>query len=645
MIADMALVNKIKTFPVEYQVKAALKCLEDAGNKRKLVMAILLLKNAANEQNIDAIEVLASLYFHGVDLNMEHDEFVNLLKTAADAGSLHAKFYLATIYKQALGAEQNYEKAIKYYIQCLDDTTTEDNVSIQTSACCNLVQCFVQLYHIEEANATRDFIYYKSTNKNKDSAKQYLALAPTYISQLPESERPAYESKLKIYSSILNDKTDDISAMNYGDFRKAYYDKFPRIFLTTKKSEDSIYRDGIKNYFRKRDESAEELALELAYKQKQIEKRKAMIKKAVPNLNISTDPEVIYAKLISELESELQKEQNEFLNKYVIDYSNCVINLDKYLEEIIHQLFVVDVHEYKKELAQAKVDNKLININTQIDALSPAELKQIVELTNDISASIPDEKIPYERRKQILQTFAQNVATGKNKKSIKTKVDIIEQYLHTEASKAITVTHDDGTLSEEEKENTLSLMQRSIIKNTPSLNLLNDILNLHTVQQELDSLKINTDFQLGALFNLTFVENLIDEEGNKIKTTNKLKQEIIDFVARLNPSMKESDISLKVSELILKVEHFRVMVRNVASHKSILTQQLLEKGLSLCITEENSIFSLLDELFGDHLEQKFYLQDAEKLLNVDIGDEKITYNDIELAMGSILTSEEDSKTI
>jgi hypothetical protein len=59
---------------------------------------------------------------------MEHEDFVNLLKTAGDAGSLHSKFYLATMYKQALGTEQNYEKAIKYYLQCLDDTTTEDNL-------------------------------------------------------------------------------------------------------------------------------------------------------------------------------------------------------------------------------------------------------------------------------------------------------------------------------------------------------------------------------------------------------------------------------------------------------------------------------------------------------------------------------------
>ena len=108
MIAEMALINKIKTFPVEDQLKAALKCLEDPGNKRKLVIAIILLKNAASEQSIDAIEILASLYFRGVDLNMENEEFVDLLKTAGDAGSLHAKFYLATMYKQALGAEQNY---------------------------------------------------------------------------------------------------------------------------------------------------------------------------------------------------------------------------------------------------------------------------------------------------------------------------------------------------------------------------------------------------------------------------------------------------------------------------------------------------------------------------------------------------------
>ena len=80
------------------------------------------------------------------------------------------------------------------------------------------------------------------------------------------------------------------------------------------------------------------------------------------------------------------------------------------------------------------------------------------------------------------------------------------------------------------------------------------------------------------MFDLTFVDrDSVDADGNPISTSNKLKKEIVDFVCEINPKLSEKQIFLKLNELILKTEHFRVMVRNVASHKSILTQKAIEK--------------------------------------------------------------------
>ena len=68
------------------------------------------------------------------------------------------------------------------------------------------------------------------------------------------------------------------------------------------------------------------------------------------------------------------------------------------------------------------------------------------------------------------------------------------------------------------------------------------------------------------------------------------------------------------------------MVRNVASHKSVLTQRAIENGLNICITQETSIFNLLDDLFGDYLEKQTYIAETKKYLNKA----KVKYNDTDI---------------
>ena len=70
-------------------------------------------------------------------------------------------------------------------------------------------------------------------------------------------------------------------------------------------------------------------------------------------------------------------------------------------------------------------------------------------------------------------------------------------------------------------------------------------------------------------------------------------------------NMTQNEAALKLSELLVKVEMFRVIVRNVASHKTTLTQSAVEHGINISIVQENSILKLLDELFGDFLNKKY----------------------------------------
>ena len=64
-------------------------------------------------------------------------------------------------------------------------------------------------------------------------------------------------------------------------------------------------------------------------------------------------------------------------------------------------------------------------------------------------------------------------------------------------------------------------------------------------------------------------------------------------------------MELKINELIAKVELFRVIVRNVASHETILSQKFAEDGFALAILQEDSIFSLMEDLFGEYVVKKW----------------------------------------
>ena len=152
--------------------------------------------------------------------------------------------------------------------------------------------------------------------------------------------------------------------------------------------------------------------------------------------------------------------------------------------------------------------------------------------------------------------------------------------------------------------------------------LINDILNLYSYCKDARQIKQKETFTFGELFNIAFVEDL----GSRGSSQNMLKPEILEYVMYISKKFDAQEVYLKLNELILKLEHFRVMVRNVASHKSILTQRAMENGLNICITQETSIFNLLDDLFGDYLEKQTYIAETKKYLE----SQKIKVSDAEI---------------
>lgn len=541
------------------------------------------LKKASSLGSVNAKCMLASIAKTGESLDVPIEDAVKYYTEAADLGSLYAKFCLADVYKSGTGIEKDINKAIEHFSECIKAEPISRNIGILAESYFGLIQCHLELQYLEEANATRDAAYYNTSKQNKETAKYYLQQATSIRDLVSSNLKEHFENTWNVYSSILNESEVNLSKMSYGEFRKRFYNKHPRIFLPTKKSEHLIYTDGIKQYFFKRDDADEELEYSLTQKQNQIEKRKVMLKLMVSNLNISKTAEQIKQIETSCLD-EITEDAENFKRSYQVDYSSCVINLDKYLEEILHHIFVVQLHKRRKDILTHKIEKQKTLIQQLIDKLSLEKLQKINHFANGIDLNTKSARMNQDRHIYLLNSFITKMIDGSTPKSTAKRINNLNQY------------QEDTTIDQDE------------------LEIIEKINTLKSLKDRENSLKISESFQLGSLFDLTFVDRTTDEDGIKISQQNKLKDEILTFVQSINEHLTPNEIYLKLHELILKIEYFRVMVRNVASHKSILSQSLIEKGLNLCIVQESSIFNLLDELFGEFIESQIYLKDAESFV-------------------------------
>ena len=570
--------------------------------------AIEYLKQASDLGGINAKCILASIALTGSNNDVPKEDALKYYMEAADLGSLYAKFCIAEIYKNGVLVEKNYEKAIQFYSMCIEAEHTSKNMGILAESYCGLVQCYLELHYLEEANTTRDSKYYENLKHNKETAKKYLERAKEIRGLVSSRLKEKFENTLKIYEGILNEDSVELSKMSYGEFRNRFYNKHPRIFMPTKKSERLIYNDGIKLYFFKRDDSAEELEQALTQKENLIEKRRRVLKRVIQNLKISNLLENV-DETMQIVEEKMLRELEDFRQNYLVDYSSCIINIDKYLEEILHYIFVVEMHNHKKQKLNGQIVRQESLIVKLIEKLSLEKLQRFNNIVNGISMDVSLGKISEEKHVELLTKFISKLISNKTPKSSNRRLENLSVFRDDNLS----------TINEEEAL------------------FIEKVLELNEMVEACGNMKMNTSFQLGSLFDLTFVENYIDESVVKMARPNKLKDDILEYVYDLNKNLTKDEIYIKLQELILKVEYFRVMIRNVASHKSILTQSAIEKGLNLCIVQESSIFNLLDELFGEYLEKQSYIRDVENFTSIIENDE--SFNKVDAYIVEILNED------
>ena len=295
-----------------------------------------------------------------------------------------------------------------------------------------------------------------------------------------------------------------------------------------------------------RDDAAEEIEHEVEKKEKHATKQKEIVVKSIKNLKVA-NKELEDVDIFTTAEKSIEASIENFKNNYNVDYSLCVTNLDKYLEEVMYQIFVVGLTDFKKKMSNEAIRRLTVSIHKEIS--STVDLSKLVELiVGDVS------KIPEKNYKRIVEKFIKDIETNRQGDTTAAQIDKISEYYG-------------------ELENISAADDF----------LLSDILELYDEYANLRQIKVKETFTFGELFNIAFVDDKLGDDGT---STNTLKMDILEYANSVSKLQDREEIYYKLNELILKLEHFRVMVRNVASHKSVLTQRAIENGLNICITEK-----------------------------------------------------------
>lgn len=527
--------------------------LNDDASKCNLAVACV--KGSGIKKDINkAIELLNSV----------NDEFVNKF------------YYLGTIKCDCLNngekTKEVIEDAVGYYKKYLEYVMHADDKRYLPIIYYKLSVCYLDLYYLDEANEKdRTKQHFLKDNQNRKQAKEYLKKAKELPFDLEGSDIKIFENDLRIAEDLLNDESLDLTNLNYQEFKEKFFGKHENLFLLTNKKEFELYDEGVKLYFEKREKESE-VKQKIALAEENFEKRKSLIRKRLEELKISNIDEKL-----NELKSQ---EIEKTVNSLDVDFSNSVINIDKHLEEILHFVFVDCMHEHKLDLYKQLVSRNIEDIKNLLSGCSQETLSELNVVLNGINKTVKLDKNVLTKK---IEIFSQKFNKNWNWKNIaEDRIAELNTYF-------------------DDNKDSLNRKETKLIKK---------LLENSEARTEFANLEKPDKFELGKLFYMAFADTDI---GNGFVAQKVVDPEFIDFVLSINKNMPQNEASLKLSELLVKVEMFRVVVRNVASHKTPLTQSAVEQGINISLVQENSIYKLLDELFGDFLNEKYVHKIVEEL--------------------------------
>ena len=400
------------------------------GSKPEYDTALHHYQTEAKKGNADAIYNLALMYFKGAGVEKDLTISAELYSKAVQMGHDRAKCNYALLLKNGFGVSKDvkqaeelfYEvneaywaviisrynlglinqhcllgqqktnetikKAIAFYKECLDLQTNE--IVIGSSFInASIAQCYLELYYEALANIDSK----KRSKKNileqqkyKDEAKKYLKLAEDNKHLLDEEELADFEEQIKLYKSILEDNNIELTDISYQDFKEKFFDKHSNIFLLADKHETALYK-GIQEYFKKREEDYLQKIIAEAVEERTRQLR-YVIKRKYPDLEIAKVDEMV------QLRS--RQIEEEIKNNTIVDFSGCVLDIDKYLEETLKLVFIDFYKEEMPNIIKVKINENVAKVQENNSKVSTEFLKQIVGILN--KNPVPDD---YTREKCI----------------------------------------------------------------------------------------------------------------------------------------------------------------------------------------------------------------------------------------------------
>lgn len=535
---------------------------------------------AAKNGVVVALNNLAVMYKEGKGVIQNYEIAKKYFEEAAEKGVIDALNNLAFLYKEGCGVEQNYEKAIDYYKECIKLAKNKKLLSWVYSG---VARCYIELYYEALANMgdkKRNKKNILAQQKYKDEAKQYLKLAENFLSLTNNKDDVLYykeeiedcKKEIQIYKVILEEDNAELHNLSYQEFREKFFNKHPNIFLLSTKDEFELYEDGIKRYFKKRDELQTKIERKIKQEQERFKKHLPIIKKKLEELKIANIDEEIQIRY----ESIVEKVKDET----IIDFSDCVVGIDKYIEETIKVIFKDGLDIYQEDIKKQNEEKFKIDLGNILSNGIKLEDEFVINL---FAAFQGAKNISNKSKEYCLNEIKKFIS--KKPDTYEAKINNIKEFLNNRQN-----------LKEDE------------------ISFINKILEISEIRKTVEISKSEKDksisedeedhFTLGKLFFHTFAEQAISIDGQTSKM-RVLDENIVNYVQSINPDKDKDVIELKIKELINKIELFRVIVRNVASHTTELGQKSIEDGLKICIMQDNSIFALMDELFGEYILQKY----------------------------------------
>ena len=141
----------------------------------------------------------------------------------------------------------------------------------------------------------------------------------------------------------------------------------------TKNNQQAIFENGIKMYFEKRNQEKNSFEEEIQESKGRLVQRKAQILQRLKEMNVANIDEQM-----TKIENVVK---NNVKQKYVEDYSVCVINIDKHLEEILHYIFVESFYHYNLKQLKSEIKQNIkicAEFGKKLDTKFLGEIKEVI---------------------------------------------------------------------------------------------------------------------------------------------------------------------------------------------------------------------------------------------------------------------------